>query len=89
MLGNDAGAQTTATAIGLCSGTYFIQVTDAASCIQFSSPIIDSPPAINLSANIIDATCVGICDGGLSVNVTGGIAGYTYAWLPGGEQPVL
>ena len=80
-LWNDPGAQTTDTAIGLCSGTYQVIVTDNNGCSDSASVTISEPSILTLS--ITDSTntsCFGICDGTATSLVTGGSKPYTYTW---------
>lgn len=80
-LWDDPNAQTTATAIGLCPGTYTCIVTDADGCFTTVSTTITEPPV--LVANISqsgDVTCSGACDGFAQVDQVGGTPGYTYQW---------
>ncbi|HTL81103.1 MAG TPA: gliding motility-associated C-terminal domain-containing protein [Bacteroidia bacterium] len=77
--------QTTNSVVGLCAGNYFMQTTDANGCIRFSPVVITQPPAINGNPFVSNATCTGICDGSITLNPSGGTAGYTYLWAPGGQ----
>lgn len=79
------GGQTTNSLSGLCANSYFLQVTDANGCIRFSPVIINQPPPILGNPFVSNATCTGICDGGIALNPTGGTAGYSYVWAPGGQ----
>ncbi|MBL4577658.1 MAG: SprB repeat-containing protein, partial [Flavobacteriales bacterium] len=86
---NDPGSQTTATANGLCAGTYITQVTDANGCVVSSTVIISEP--IVLGSSIIQTVgvdCFGDCDGIAEVDATGGTAPYTYLWSDGQSTPL-
>lgn len=82
--GSPAGDGTPAVT-GLCADTVFVQVTDAVGCITFDQIIINEPPAISAVAFTTQASCNGVCDGGASVNVSGGTGPYSYLWSPGGQ----
>lgn len=78
--------QTTATASGLCPGTYSVTVTDANGCTASWSDItITEPPAIVLSVSWTDALCNGVCDGTATVVASGGVGGFTYLWTPSNQ----
>ncbi len=74
-------AATTATVTDLAAGLHSVTVTDMNGCEAFASVYIDEPTA--LLAEIIhttDALCNGSSDGTATVNATGGVTPYTYAW---------
>lgn len=77
-------ATTTSNAVNLCAGNYFVQVTDANTCIHFSPVTINQPAPILANASITSALCAGVCTGAINTNPTGGTPGYTYLWMPGG-----
>ncbi len=79
------GGQTVNNLVGMCAGNYFLQVTDANGCIRFSPVVINTPLPINGNPFVTNATCTGICDGGVSLNTAGGTGPYTYVWAPGGQ----
>jgi gliding motility-associated-like protein len=74
---------TTATASGLCSGSYTLTVTDANGCTITNSTTITGPIALNISSTVTDATCSMQNDGAIDITVTGGTAPYTYQWSGG------
>ncbi len=75
----NAGSQTTSSATGLNSGSFFLTVTDANSCTAISSATVTSPAAITFVTDSNDATC-GLANGSASVNVSGGVFPYSYLW---------
>jgi len=65
--------QTTATAVGLLAGTYTCTTTDSVNgCTSTSSVTITEPPAIVLSALVIDESLPGAGDGAIDLTVSGG-----------------
>jgi hypothetical protein len=67
------------TAQNLHAGAYSVIVTDANGCTGTSNVTIGQPPAIVLSTSSVAAAC-GQSNGSASVNATGGVGSYTYAW---------
>jgi gliding motility-associated-like protein len=63
-------------------GTYTVTVTDANGCTTTNSATLTQPTALQTSVNqITPQTCSN--GGTVSVNISGGIAPYTYAWSNG------
>ncbi|MBL4657684.1 MAG: SprB repeat-containing protein, partial [Flavobacteriales bacterium] len=79
-LWNDGLAQTTATAVGLCSGAYIVIITDANSCSDVANVSIADPLPITSSVTFVDESCFGACDGSVTVNPNNGTGAYTYLW---------
>ncbi|MBL4753456.1 MAG: hypothetical protein JKY52_07675, partial [Flavobacteriales bacterium] len=87
-LWDDPGAQTNATATGLCAGTYSIVITDGNACVSNVIVMITSPPMLSLITSTTVATC-GTLDGSVTATVIGGIAPYGYLWNdPAGQTTV-
>ena len=86
-LWDDPGAQTTATAVGLCAGTFSCIVTDTAGCTSTANVTLTEPgTAVTASGTSTDASCAGICDGTATVTASGGTPPYTYLWDDPGTQ---
>jgi gliding motility-associated-like protein len=71
----------TATASGLCAGTFTCQVIDANGCKASQTVKITEPLAIALVIKSTPAAC-GFSDGKASVTASGGTGAYTYSWSP-------
>jgi hypothetical protein len=83
---NTTPVQTTATISGLTPGTYSCTVTDANNCTSMSSCTVNQPStAVAITATSSNASCASCCDGSASSVASGGTAGYTYLWSPGGQ----
>ncbi|MFT4981568.1 MAG: subtilisin-like proprotein convertase family protein, partial [Bacteroidia bacterium] len=76
---NDPANQTTLTAVGLCTGSYQVLITDANGCVADTSADIFEPTEIVIDTTIVEATC-GICNGEITVTPNGGVQPYTYLW---------
>lgn len=71
----------------VCSGEYFIEVTDLNGCMAYASEIINEADEIILTTPIVnDISCFGLCDGSIQIGILGGLAPYTYAWNDPGAQ---
>jgi hypothetical protein len=68
----------------LAAGTYSVTVTDANACTFTYSASVTEPTAITFSSSISNISCNGGSDGMIDLSVSGGTAGYSYAW-GGGE----
>jgi gliding motility-associated-like protein len=79
------GNFTTASISNLCTGTYTVTVRDAKNCLVTKTVTIIQPQPVSASVTGTNTSCNSACDGSASVTVTGGVAPFTYQWLPGGE----
>lgn len=74
-----AGSQTTATAVGLCPGTYDVDVTDALGCTESGSVTIGEPAEITVFIDAINiVSCFGLTDGSVFMTGSGGTGALTY-----------
>ncbi len=66
------------------AGTYILTVTDANSCTNTTSVLINSNPSATInSVNITQVKCSGQNNGAASVSVSGGTGALTYSWNNG------
>ena len=72
----------TANIAGLSAGTYALSVYDANQCLATATVTITQPSALVIAMNCVNITCYGYNDGYISVSVSGGTPGYSYAWSP-------
>lgn len=68
---------------GLPAGTYTLMVSDTQGCDDSETYVITEPPALVVSEVTDDVDCFGGSDGSISLTVTGGTPGYSYAWNTG------
>ena len=65
----------------LPAGTYSCTVTDSKDCTAKAKFTLENPPEFFIeSYNIFDASCFTSTDGGIEVNVVGGVPNYTFEW---------
>ncbi|MCW3086496.1 MAG: hypothetical protein JWP12_3862 [Bacteroidetes bacterium] len=89
-LWNDVATQTTSTASNLCAQSYTVTTTDANGCSSTSVAVISEPaPLVITLVSTTNVSCNGGNNGQLSVSVSGGTPGYTYAWSPAGSSSTI
>lgn len=74
-----APPQLTASATGLCSGSYTVTVTDAMGATATASVFITEPTPVVLAPISSVTICIGESTT-LTANASGGTGGYTYTW---------
>lgn len=74
--------QGTPTVTGLCPGTQSVLISDDLGCDTLITFTLVEPSAIELDVDIVPASCEGLCDGLITLDVTIGQAPYTFAWSP-------
>jgi hypothetical protein len=71
-------------ATNLMAGSYTVQVTDANSCLQTSSVIVNQPISpLSITTTSVPVGCFGDASGKVSAIATGGTPPYNYFWMPG------
>ncbi len=73
------GNITTASANGLCAGTYTITITDANGCTMTDTAIVLTPTPITATTSFDTSHC-GLPDGLACAVASGGTGPYTYVW---------
>jgi gliding motility-associated-like protein len=74
--------QGTANASGLCAGNYSVLITDANGCELEVDFLIEDAVPIELSLQVLPASCPGVCDGSAGVIPSGGVPPYAFLWSP-------
>ena len=64
----------------LSPGTYSVEVTDMNGCSVNTTISVNTPSGLAAQVNATPASCNGNTDGGIDIEVTGGLAPYTFVW---------
>ncbi|HRT89848.1 MAG TPA: gliding motility-associated C-terminal domain-containing protein, partial [Bacteroidales bacterium] len=67
----------------LTAGSYTVTVTDADGCTGVHTAQVTEPPALNVTATVVDASCPDVRDGSITLAITGGTVPYTALWNDG------
>ncbi len=81
-----SNGQNTQNIDSLTAGSYTVVVSDANNCNQTGTYTVAGAGVLSVSASITDASCAGVTDGSISLNVTGGSTPYTFAWSNGASS---
>ena len=79
-LWDDPAAQTNATAVGLCAGSYTVLITDSSGCTPTRTITVLEPPPLLLQLDSTSASCNGFSDATATVTASGGTGAFTYLW---------
>ncbi len=85
---NWSNSGTIANITDLIAGTYTLTVTDASSCMNIQSYVIESPSPISLTETITDENC-GDAEGIIDISIQGGTEPYTYYWSNGANSSMI
>lgn len=79
------GALTSVSISALSNGTYSVTTTDSKGCTATATAIVNQPATLTVSfSGQTNVSCFAGSNGAVTANPSGGTAGYTYSWLPGG-----
>lgn len=71
-------------ASSLAGGVYTVHVSDGNNCITSPTFMIAEPLLLTPNLATTAVSCFGLNNGSASLSVTGGVAPYSYTWMPGG-----
>ena len=83
-----SNGQITEDVFNLSAGNYSVLLTDDSNCPSYLSFLISEPISLQMSANVMEVSCVGGNNGEISINVTGGTPPYNYIWSNGNLSSV-
>ncbi len=86
-LGNPIPLQTNSSIQNLCPGNYGVVITDAEGCAVTQTFVI-IPNIFSISTTQSDLLCNGVCNGSITIDVSGGAGPFTYQWLDAGSNPI-
>lgn len=69
----------------LSAGTYVVEVSNG-TCTVLDTIVLNDPPGMDITLNVVTPTCPGLMDGSIGAMVTGGNPNYSYQWFPTGSQ---
>lgn len=84
-----SNGSTTKNLIGVSSGTYTIQITDANGCNVQASFTMASPERFVSIPSISPISCVGANDASISLNIEGGISPFVIQWNTGAAEETI
>ncbi len=70
----------------ICPGAINVTITDANLCTANSNSVITAPIAINLTSVVTNVSCFGLCNGSVTLAVTGGTGAITFKKNSGPSQ---
>lgn len=73
----------TATAENLSATNYLVYITDSKGCRIEGNILIEQPNEVIITETLSHPVCYGADDGKIELNITGGVAPYTYEWNNG------
>lgn len=79
----------TADISNLAAGTYTVSVTDTINCLKTETITINEPSALVSNLNTVDESYYQTNNGSAGLNVSGGIAPYTYNWSTGATSSTI
>ena len=74
---------------GLCTGEYLFYLEDEQGCNQKGVVEIEGPPPLELMTSNTVPSCGGLANGGIQLQVEGGVGEYDYEWANGGDAATL
>lgn len=85
-LWSDPLSQTSSTAVGLGSGTWYVTVTDKNNCSVVDTLELLEPTQLFVDVQTTEITCFGSNDGKVQAFPSGGTSPYGFTWTSGSKQ---
>lgn len=82
-----SNSATTPSISSLCTGTYWVTITDSNGCMNVDTVVVGGPTQIRPNVTTTNVICKGDCNGTATAAPTGGAGGYTYVWSTGPTTP--
>ena len=73
--------ETNDTTSNLCVGINNVIVTDSSQCFKEFSVEIFNPDTLKIENLVVDSACFDLCDGEISLDITGGNSPYTFEYI--------
>lgn len=73
-----------ATVTGLTAGSYVVTVSNSGGCSATQTTTVTQPSVLAATQSQVDLLCNGNNTGSATVNASGGVPNYSYAWSPSG-----
>jgi len=80
---------TDSVASGLCADTFYVTVTDTASCSRVGMIIINQSDVLSATDSSNNISCHGLTDGSIYLHPTGGTQPYSVVWNNGSTDTIL
>ena len=78
-----SNGETTEDISNVPAGQYTVIVSGAGNCTTTATfTVVNDGPAVNVSGSVVDVLCFGGATGEIVVDISGGVAPYTFNWTP-------
>ncbi|MBI3136713.1 MAG: gliding motility-associated C-terminal domain-containing protein [Bacteroidetes bacterium] len=71
-----------ANAVNLPAGPITVSITDGNGCTKDTTITLTQPPQLVVNSSFSNNSTCGVCNASATVNIVGGVPGYTYDWSP-------
>ena len=86
---DDALSQSTDTLKNVSAGSYKGSITDVNGCTDTVEILVTEPLPISAVDSLVNISCNGVCDGYISLSVSGGTGPYTHSWSNGMSDTLI
>ncbi|MGD0711816.1 MAG: PKD domain-containing protein, partial [Bacteroidales bacterium] len=71
------------TLVNICSGNYYVTVSDSKGCKKMDTLTLNSPDTLKINVTHLNVICYDSCHGAAEASAYGGTPSYTYQWNNG------